>query len=248
MQSHKTVIGERARALNLAGSKDQAAATREYARGFLQASKILGQSVVEDSKETIKLKGGVEICSHASSFRSVRGGTLILCILDEIAYFRDEASANPDQEIYTAVRPSLVTTDAMLVGISSPYRRSGLLFEKWKQSFAKDDSACLVIQAPTRVLNPTIPQKEVDRALADDPEAGASEWLAAWRSDLSDFIDRAAIEACVATDVRERAPEFRHRYLGFVDPSGGRSDSMTLAIAHHEGDTTVLDAIREAKK
>src|SRR5580704_9474094 len=28
----------------------------------------------------------------------------------------------------------------------------------------------------------------------------------------------------------------RHSYLGFVDPSGGASDAMTLAIAHRVGD------------
>ena len=34
-------------------------------------------------------------------------------------------------------------------------------------------------------------------------------------------------------------------YLGFVDPSGGASDAMTLAIAHRVGDMVVLDAARE---
>jgi len=247
MQAHKLSPGERGRALTLAVSKDQGSHCREYARGFLKASKILSQSVIEDSRETIRLKGGIEIIAHASNFRSVRGGTLISCVFDECAFWRDENSANPDEEVYRAIRPSLVTTDAMLIGISSPYRRSGLLYERYKKYFGKDDESVLVIQAPTRVLNPTIPQSEIDRAMADDPQAARAEWLAQFRDDISDFIDRAAIESCVADGVLERAPEFRHRYLGFVDPSGGRSDSMTLAIAHHEGDTTILDCIREAK-
>jgi hypothetical protein len=37
-------------------------------------------------------------------------------------------------------------------------------------------------------------------------------------------------------------------YLAFVDPSGGSSDSMTLAIVHIEGGTrAVLDAVRERR-
>jgi hypothetical protein len=36
-------------------------------------------------------------------------------------------------------------------------------------------------------------------------------------------------------------------YVGFVDPSGGRSDSMTLGIAHAEGERVFLDAIRETR-
>jgi len=36
-------------------------------------------------------------------------------------------------------------------------------------------------------------------------------------------------------------------YFAFVDPSGGSSDSMTLAIAHMEGERVVLDCVREQK-
>jgi hypothetical protein len=33
--------------------------------------------------------------------------------------------------------------------------------------------------------------------------------------------------------------------VAFVDPSGGSSDAMTLGIAHREGETIVLDLLRE---
>ena len=45
--------------------------------------------------------------------------------------------------------------------------------------------------------------------------------------------------------VHERGPLPGHRYVGFVDPSGGSSDSFTLAIAHKENELGVLDALRE---
>ena len=51
--------------------------------------------------------------------------------------------------------------------------------------------------------------------------------------------------ACIDAGVRERAPERQHSYIAFVDPSGGSSDAMTMAIAHKEAETTVLDVIRE---
>src|SRR5215467_11181556 len=37
------------------------------------------------------------------------------------------------------------------------------------------------------------------------------------------------------------------RYCGFVDPSGGSADSMTLAIGHRENDVVVIDALRERR-
>ena len=45
----------------------------------------------------------------------------------------------------------------------------------------------------------------------------------------------------------ERPHVKANAYTAFVDPSGGSSDAMTLAIAHTEGKTQILDAIRGAQ-
>jgi hypothetical protein len=45
--------------------------------------------------------------------------------------------------------------------------------------------------------------------------------------------------------VHERPYESKYRFVAFVDPSGGSSDSMTLAIAHRETEVAVIDAVRE---
>jgi len=37
------------------------------------------------------------------------------------------------------------------------------------------------------------------------------------------------------------------KYVGFVDPSGGSADSFTLAVAHRDAESLILDAIREVK-
>jgi hypothetical protein len=57
------------------------------------------------------------------------------------------------------------------------------------------------------------------------------------------LIPRENVEACVSLGVKER----KHGYIAFCDPSGGSSDSMTMAIAHQEGKTVILDAIRERR-
>lgn len=60
-------------------------------------------------------------------------------------------------------------------------------------------------------------------------------------------MTREAIAACVTPGIHERPTEWAHSYVAFVDPSGGSSDAMTLAIAHTEGKTQILDVIRERK-
>lgn len=169
-------------------------------------------------------------------------------MFDETAFWRDaDTSSNPDIEIYTATLPALATTGGMLIGISSPYRRAGLLFRKYQTSFGQNDPNALVIQAPSVKLNPTIEASAVIRAREMDPEGARAEWDAEFRDDISDFISRRVVMACIEAGVHERAFKRAQRYVAFCDPSGGSSDSMTLAIAHREGDTPVLDVTREIK-
>ena len=96
-------------------------------------------------------------------------------------------------------------------------------------------------------MNPKFPQSEVDRALAEDPEAARAEYLGEFRDDVHTFVPREMIEACVTPGVLERPPERKHFYRAFTDPSGGVRDSFTLAIAHREDECVVLDLLREAK-
>jgi hypothetical protein len=78
-----------------------------------------------------------------------------------------------------------------------------------------------------------------------DPAAAAAEYMAQFRTDVEGFITREAVEACVTLGTRERPTERKNGYVSFVDPSGGSSDAFTLAIAHVEGKTQILDLIRE---
>src|SRR5690606_39212632 len=65
--------------------------------------------------------------------------------------------------------------------------------------------------------------------------------------DVETFVLREAVEACVEPGCIEEPPRPGVRYVAFVDPSGGSSDSMTLAIAHRAGERGVLDAVREQR-
>jgi hypothetical protein len=53
--------------------------------------------------------------------------------------------------------------------------------------------------------------------------------------------------ACIEPGCRERGALRQWRYHAFVDPSGGSNDAMTLAIAHKEGNTVILDMVRERR-
>ena len=100
---------------------------------------------------------------------------------------------------------------------------------------------------PSRTFNPSLSQRVIDRAYARDPEAAEAEYGGEWRSDITAFLSREAVTACTDQGVIERPARRAVTYHGFVDPSGGSNDSMTLAISHIEGERAVVDAIREVK-
>lgn len=242
---HELAPGEVGHVLVLAASRSQARAVFEYARAFFEDSPLLSQLVEDVKQEEIHLKGRVVVSVHTNNYRTVRGRTLLACIFDEVAFWRDEYSASPDVETYRAVLPALATTNGMLIGISSPYAQRGLLHQKYRNHFGKDDAEVLVIQAPTRVFNPTIDESVIEAARSADPEAAAAEWMAEFRGDLSTFVSRDVVEGCIERGVRERWPVRGIRYQAFADPSGGQHDSFALAISHREEDRAVLDATRE---
>jgi hypothetical protein len=205
--------------------------------------------VMRETKDGFELNNGIDITVATNSFRSVRGRPILLAILDEAAFFLSETSASPDKELYAALKPALATLpNSRIIIISSPYRKSGLLWNKYKQFFGRDDDNTLVIQASVRQLNPTIPQSLVDAAFEEDPTSARSEWGGQFRDDIDGWAPLELIEAAVDRDVTVRPPSSnRFKYWSFCDPSGGARDSFTAAIAHVENDIAVLDCLVEVK-
>ena len=239
--------GERAIVLLVAADREQAKILHRYCQGILSPP-ILQSLVLNVTAGEIELKGGITIEVVTRSYRSVRGRSVCVAVLDELAFWRDDDSANPDSEVLNAVRASMATfgSDAMVIAGSSPYARRGVLWDAFRRWHGKDDARNLVWQAATRTINPTVPQEFVDAEFERDAASAAAEYGAQFRSDVAEFVSMDVLEACTADDVFELPPMSGASYVAFVDPSGGSSDSMTLAIAHRDDDgVAVLDCVRE---
>ena len=245
---HKLSRGEKGMVLVLAMSLDQARVAFDYALEFLQASKYLRKLIKSTTTTEIRLKNGITIATHANSFRSIRGRTLVAAIFDETAFWRDDSTATPDLETYTAVLPSLLTTNGMLIGISSAYRRSGLLYNKFRDYFGQDNPDILVVKGSTQTFNPTVDNEALQAMRAADPIAAPSEWDSEFRSDLAGFLDDHVVDRAV-NELRplELPPaQYGVFYRAFVDPSGGASsgDAYSIAIAHRDGEHVIIDLVR----
>ncbi|HVC52766.1 MAG TPA: hypothetical protein VND87_12150 [Stellaceae bacterium] len=239
--------GEAASILCLACDRDQARIIQRYTAAYFRDVPLLRPYVARETADGLELTTGAEIVIGTNSFRALRGRAFACAVFDEVAFWRDETSARPDVETFNAVSPGLVTLDGIIVIISTAYRRSGLVYNKWSAHFGQPGDDVLAVYGPSRAFNPTLKQSIIDAALARDPEAAGAEWLSEWRSDLSDFLDRELVDAAVDPDVVVRPPRPDVSYRAFGDPSGGRGDSFAVAIAHSEGNAAVLDCIWEKR-
>jgi hypothetical protein len=239
--------GERTVFVIVASTKQQGLAVKSYFLGLLRSRSCrLAVTVVSETQESVKLSNGLELVIMAGR-HSIRGATVVGAVLDEAAFIRslDDGAAMSDEEIVRAIEPGMGTVkDPLLVIISSPHRKKGLLWKLWNRFFGKSDARTLVIKAPTKLMNPQFDQQVIDEAYADDPVSAATEYDAEWRDDSSDFVSADKLDAATDSGIELRPRVAGVVYRAFADPAGGTgTDAFTLAVAHAEDGLQVLDLL-----
>jgi len=230
----------------LASDRKQAQVIFRYVDAFLKIP-LLKHMVLERLKESILLDNHIRIVIRTSSFKSIRGFTVVACIADEVAFWEDADSANPAAAVLAAIRPAMSTiSNPLLIAISSPYSRRGVLWDAYREHYGKE-SKVLVWKASSEAMNSTLDAEMVADAYARDPSAARAEYGAEFREDVEDIFSQEILEARIIPGRKELPPDAERSYFAFVDPSGGKGDSMTLGIAHVGRDKAVLDLLREVQ-
>lgn len=238
--------GERATCLIIATDRKQARVIFRYVRGLLSIP-MLAPFIEREAAEAIDLNNRVSIEISVASYRTTRGYTLAAVLCDELALEDGQfgrARLRDPRRAASRVGHIAWCDAALCIITLRAVRRFVRCFRRYH---GRDDAPVLVWKAPTRLMNPTFPQAIIDAAMDRDIASATAEYLAEFRTDVQAFVAREAVEACVSRGLFERAPVPGVRYFAFIDPSGGSSDSMTMAIAHVEGEVAILDCVRERK-
>lgn len=230
-------------------SKLQSQIIKKYIRAAF-ASEMLEAEIVDDGdkKDYFVLSNGVMIKILTGDYRLVRGFTQLAVIIDEVCFFgtTEESKVRNDTELIQAIKPALLTTKGPLIAISTKYARKGWAYNCWKKNFGNDKSRILVWDAPSLLMNSaTLSQEDIDDEIAEDPILARTEYLNEWRDDVCIFIPAEVVDSVVVKGRSELMFHSKINYAGFVDVSGGRSDSATIAIAHKDTDKIVMDFMKE---
>jgi hypothetical protein len=170
-------------------------------------------------------------------------------------------SASSDEEVVSAAEKSMAMTvdGGLLILGSSVHRKKGYMYRQYKKLHGNNRAESLCWFAPSRVMNPRLPQRVVDAALADDSVRARAEYLNVWREDSGDFIPMDDLEACTDWGITERPPRREFHCTAYCDMATGRGqDSVALFICHTEANSdedkamrrmplVVSDLIRERK-
>jgi hypothetical protein len=218
---------------------DAASATFKLLRGIVQSSPALQRLLVgEPTADTLVLERldgrRVEIVVVAAQRGglSVRNRWLVGFALEEVAQFgasETGAVVNAEEILHAAETRLLPGCQGWL--ISSPYGPQGLLHSLWKRHFGRPGRV-LVVHAPTRALNPSFPQEQVEAIRAESPDVAAREYDATWLD-----ADAAYYVAAMVDPATRVAPlQRRGRAVAAGMDPGTRGNSWTLAVAWPERD------------
>ncbi len=210
-----------------------------YIRDYVTGSPLLA-SLIDDVKASeIILTNGITIACFPCTVKSLRGWSIPAAVLDELGFFRLEGQVDSDVEVQASIRRGMIAfqTRTKLVKISTPYMKSGVLYDDFKRAFGQDDPDLLVWRASSLLMNPTtITTKRLDQERRLDPVRFAREYEAEFAEDLAALLASAWIDAAVRPGVFERWPPVEGvRYVCAVDLALGGGDASTQCIGHVEG-------------
>lgn len=226
--------------------KAQSKVIKNYVREIFEAP-LLRDEIVDEQADGFRLKNNVQLKIVAGDGGVAIRSTSAICVcLDEIAFYGfEDTKVKNDAELVRACLPSLATTGpGKLLAISSPFSRAGWSFDQYERAFGKDHvDDILVVNGPSRLFNPTLPQKVVDAALKRDRQGASSEYLGHFRDHSAAFIGRELVESCVVESRQELIPRTGIKYAAAVDMSGGRHDASAICIGHKEDGVIIVDAL-----
>jgi hypothetical protein len=222
-----------------------------FVKAALESSPVGSKLIKNITADTIELHNGVMVCCVPPTLKAIRGYAVPVAVLDEVGvWYQESDSANPDYEIYRALKPAqLQFPHRKIVGISSPWNKSGLLYRFWSAgtegaklpSGQAEYQGILVLHSTTAgMANPIVRREDLEIDFARDEANFARESLAEFQDSISGFIPTLLVERAIDFGIALRPPQAGLTYVAAIDP-GFRRDSFAFSIVHNQEGTIFHD-------
>jgi hypothetical protein len=221
-----------------------------YIKGYLTGSPMLRAMIADEPlAQEIALTNGLSIACFPCTVKSLRGWSIPAGVMDELAFFRLEGQADSDVEIQQSIRRGMISFPVTrLIKISTPYMKSGILYDDFKRGYAQADPDLLVWKASSLLMNPRLRAERLERERRLDPLRFAREYEGEFAEDLEAFLPSAWVDQAVVAGRHELPPREGVGYVAACDPSGGGADAFTVAIGHAEGEAGARRVVQEVMK
>lgn len=259
---YKLPQGEEIRIVNIASTTDQALILAKATQNRILNSRWFIPYIEGKNQSEIRLRTkkdldlysqevrihGKAIDQHVSikiqampcTARGIRGGNIIIGILDEIAHFIDNEGNRSGDQIYEALTPSVATfgLDGKIICISSPYIKAGIFYDLYLDALGREgeepDHNKVMFRIPTWEMNETITFEYLESEKKRNPESFDSEFGAEFSSVVSGFFRYPEkIDDCVVRDDETTTPKSNFAHYIAVDPSANQN-GYALAMVHAE--------------
>ena len=247
--------GETARIWIIATNMQQGRIIKDYLTAIFRLTPFLEAQVKKARADSIELRNGVIIEIKPSSWRTTRGFSAAILIMEELQSWRYEAdaSANVDSEVYAAIKPGMLTIkNSLTIGIGTLFARAGLLYQKYASAHGHPGTTMFWGPVPTWEANLSITESQFEKELRENLGDAAyfSEAGVSWREDIETYLTQEIVTRAVVPGRLSLPYDAGNNYVAFCDSSeliskGG--DSMCIGIAHHENGKTVVDCLDEVR-
>ena len=229
----------------IANNERNAQIAFKYIAGYVRRHKRLNAHCHDERRAILVLEHAVavdkeghhpeiELACYPCTKASARGWSVPAALMDEVAFFAMEAGLEKDEEVQVALEGAGIHyARQIIVKISTPAGKRGLLYEDQKKYWGVNDAAVLVWKAPSLLMNPAINAARVSQVRTRNPDAARSEYDAEFRADVETFLPMDLIQAATVEGRHELGPVEGVDYIAAVDPTGGTgSDAYTLSVVH----------------
>lgn len=226
-----------------------------FVRDALESSPTLKKQIVHDLSESITLKNGVVITGAHPSIRGQRGLAVPVYVADEANFwYVDEASANPDTAVQTALRyAQRQFPRSKRIWLSTPFVKRGVFYGMYEAGtqgsklrnpeHVNKFKNTLVCWGPTATMeNPMVSREKLEEDLLEDPEKYQQESNARFADSVSGFLSSNLLREAIDTGVGIRAPleKGKNDYVMAIDPAF-RHDAFACVVVHKQDDKVFVD-------